>query len=84
VSDPQDGSDSDESRPEQQRQSEFWRLMARYLPAIGLMPASALGGYLLGYGLDLLFSTTILRVVFMAVGIVSGIIQLLRILSRDR
>jgi hypothetical protein len=57
--------------------------MARYLPAIGLMPASALGGYLLGYGLDLLFSTTILRVVFMALGIVSGVIQLFRLLSRD-
>jgi len=62
---------------------EFWRLMAHYAPAIGLMPASILAGYLIGYGLDYLFSTTFLRFVFMILGVVSGIVQLMRLLSRD-
>ena len=62
---------------------DFYRLMARYAPAIGLMPASLLGGYALGYGLDYLFGTTMLRYVFAGVGVVSGIVQLIRILGRD-
>jgi hypothetical protein len=57
--------------------------MARYAPAIGLMPASLLAGYMIGYGLDYLFSTSVLRYVFAALGIVSGIVQLIRILGRD-
>ena len=62
---------------------EFWRLMTRYLPAIGLLPASVLAGYAIGYGLDHLFSTTFLRLVFMILGVASGIIQLMRILGND-
>jgi len=37
----------------------------------------------IGYGLDYLFSTTFLRFVFLILGVVSGIVQLIRILSRD-
>ena len=62
---------------------EFWRLMARYSPAIGLLPASVLAGYAIGYGLDYLFATTFLRYVFMILGVASGIIQLMRILGSD-
>jgi F0F1-type ATP synthase assembly protein I len=62
---------------------DFLRLMARYVPLIGLMPASILVGYVIGYGLDHLFSTTVLRYVFAGLGIVSGIVQLIRILGRD-
>ena len=57
--------------------------MARYAPVIGLMPASLIAGYLIGYGLDYAFSTGVLRYVFAGLGIVSGIIQLIRILGRD-
>jgi hypothetical protein len=62
---------------------DFFRLMARYVPLIGLMPACLLGGYAIGYGLDYLFSTTMLRYVFSGLGVVSGIVQLMRILGRD-
>jgi hypothetical protein len=62
---------------------DFFRLMARYAPVIGLMPGCILAGYLIGYGLDYLFSTSFLRYVFGALGIVSGIVQLIRILGRD-
>jgi len=68
---------------DEKQQSEFFRLMARYSPVIMLMPASALAGYLIGYGLDYLFSTTFLRFIFLILGVVSGIIQLIRILGRD-
>lgn len=65
------------------QQNDFFRLMARYSPVIMLMPASAFAGYLIGYGLDYLFSTTFLQFVFLVLGVVSGIIQLIRILGRD-
>ena len=57
--------------------------MTHYAPAIGLLPASVLAGYAIGYGLDYLFSTTSLRFVFMILGVVSGIAQLMRILGSD-
>jgi len=65
------------------QQNDFFRLMARYSPVIMLMPASAFAGYLIGYGLDYLFSTTFLQFVFLVLGVASGIIQLIRILGRD-
>ncbi len=58
--------------------------MARYAPVIMLMPASALAGYIIGYGLDHLFSTTFLKFVFLILGVVSGIVQLTRELDRGR
>lgn len=65
------------------QENEFFRLMARYSPILMLMPASALAGYLLGYGLDYLFSTTFLSWIFLVLGVISGIVQLIRILGRD-
>jgi F0F1-type ATP synthase assembly protein I len=72
-----------DSRLDKHNADEFWRLMTRYAPAIGLVPASVFAGYMIGYGLDYLFSTTFLRFVFLILGVVSGIVQLIRILSRD-
>ena len=57
--------------------------MTRHAPAIGLMPASVFAGYAIGYGLDYLFSTTFLRFVFLILGVVAGIVQLIRLLGRD-
>lgn len=62
---------------------DFWRLLARYLPVVGLMPGCILAGYLIGAGLDYLFSTTYLRLVFIILGVVAGVVQLMRILGRD-
>jgi F0F1-type ATP synthase assembly protein I len=76
-------SEPPDSRSEKRSADEFWRLMTRYAPAIGLMPASVFAGYIFGYGLDYLFSTTFLRLVFMILGVVSGIVQLIRLLGRD-
>ena len=57
--------------------------MARYMPVVGLMPGCILAGYLIGAGFDHLFSTTYLRLVFIFLGVVAGVIQLMRILGRD-
>jgi len=62
---------------------EFWRLMARYLPVLGLMPAYILAGYLIGAGLDYVFSTTYLKLVFIILGVAGGVVQLFRLLGRD-
>ena len=62
---------------------EFWRLMTRYIPVIGLMPASILAGYAIGYGLDYLFSTTILRFVFLILGVIAGVVQVMQILGSN-
>jgi hypothetical protein len=62
---------------------DFYRLMVRYVPTLGLMPACAAAGYLLGYGLDSAFSTMMLRWIFLVLGVVAGIVQLIRTLSKD-
>ena len=70
-------------KPDNRANREFFRLMARYSPVVMLMPASAFAGYLIGYGLDYVFSTTSLRFVFLVVGVISGIVQLIRMLGRE-
>ncbi len=62
---------------------DFLRLMARYVPLLGLVPGSILAGYFIGYGLDAAFGTMKLRYVFAGLGIVAGLVQTFRILSRD-
>ena len=62
---------------------EFWRLMRRYTPVIGLLPACILAGFLIGAGLDYLFSTYYLRLFFVVLGFAAGVIQVIRILNRD-
>jgi hypothetical protein len=74
---------SEPSGPKQPGKDEFFRLMARYVPLLGLMPGSAAAGYLIGYGLDAVFSTMMLRWVFLVLGVASGIIQTIRLLGRD-
>ena len=62
---------------------EFWRLMRRYTPVIGLLPGCILAGFLIGAGLDHVFSTHYLRLVFVVLGFAAGVIQVIRILNRD-
>jgi hypothetical protein len=62
---------------------EFWRLMRRYLPLIGVMPGCILAGYLIGIGLDHLFSTSYLKLVFLVLGFAAGIFEVFRTLGRD-
>jgi len=40
-------------------------------------------GYAIGYGLDKFFGTTYLKMVFLLLGVVSGMIELIRELNKD-
>ena len=69
--------------PNKGNEAEFWRLMRRYAPLIGVMPGCIIAGYLIGAGLDHLFSTRRLSLVFMALGFVAGVVEVIRVLGRD-
>ena len=58
-------------------------LFGRYFSVLAMVPASAFTGYAIGYGLDYLFSTSILRMVFLILGVAAGLVQLFRDLNRD-
>jgi uroporphyrinogen-III synthase len=54
------------------------RLMARYLPLAMTLPVSTIVGYAIGYYLDKWLGTNFLFIVFLLLGIASGMIQLIR------
>lgn len=60
-----------------------WNVVARYASVAMLLPVSAFVGYAIGYGLDYLFSTRFLGVTFLLMGVASGLVQVIRELSRD-
>jgi F0F1-type ATP synthase assembly protein I len=59
------------------------RGIGKYTMLALLLPISTFVGYLMGYGLDQLFETGWLRWIFLALGTVSGFIELLRELDKD-
>lgn len=63
--------------------NDIWASVARYAGIATLLPASAFTGYAIGYGLDYLFSTRFLRVVFLLLGVAAGLVQVVRELNRD-
>jgi F0F1-type ATP synthase assembly protein I len=54
-----------------------------YVALALLLPIATLVGYGMGYLLDRFFGTTYLRVVFLLLGIVSGLVQVIRQLTRE-
>lgn len=48
-----------------------------------MLPASTAIGYLIGYGLDRLFHTRFLSIVFLLLGIAAGFIELIRQVQKD-
>ena len=56
---------------------------ARYTSIAMALPASTFAGYAIGYALDLWLDTTYLKIVFLLLGIASGFVQLIRMLTRD-
>jgi F0F1-type ATP synthase assembly protein I len=55
--------------------------LAKYLELALLLPISTFVGYGAGYGLDKLFGTHFLYLIFMLIGTAAGIIQVIRELS---
>lgn len=66
------------------KRDDVWVQVARYLSLATLLPAASFAGYLIGYGLDHLFGTHFLRIVFLILGAVGGFIDLIRQLNRDK
>jgi F0F1-type ATP synthase assembly protein I len=54
-----------------------------YVALALLLPTATLVGYGMGYLLDRWLGTTFLRIVFLLLGIVSGLVQIIRQLSKD-
>ena len=57
------------------------RGIGKYINLALILPIATFVGYLMGYGLDALFHTGWLRYVFLALGTVAGMIELIRELS---
>ena len=60
-----------------------WVQIGNYASLGVLLPASAVTGYFIGVLLDHFFQTRFLYIVFLIVGIVSGFVQMIRIVSRN-
>lgn len=57
--------------------------LGKYYSLAFLLPACILVGFLIGYFLDKAFGTTMLKIVFLLLGVAAGIIELIRELSKD-
>jgi F0F1-type ATP synthase assembly protein I len=60
-----------------------WAAIARYSGVAIILPASTLVGYGMGYGLDSLFGTHYLRIVFLVLGTIAGFIEMIRELTKE-
>ena len=67
-------------RPENQK-SLIW--LSKYLSLAFTLPASVLGGYILGTVADHWIHIPVLRAVGILLGMVAGLIQIIREISRD-
>ena len=57
--------------------------LGKYYGLIFVLPAAVLVGYGIGYGLDKLFHTGFLKLVFLLLGVAAGMIDLVRELTKD-
>ena len=58
-------------------------VFARYSGIALLLPASTFAGYAIGYGLDHVFSTHFLRIVFLILGTAAGFVELIREVTKE-
>lgn len=61
----------------------FMVTVGEYTSLAFMLPLATLLGYLIGYGLDSMFHTHFLYIVFLCLGIAAGLIQLIRQIQRD-
>ena len=64
------------------KEANLWVEVSQYSTLAFLLPISGFVGYLIGYALDRAFSTTFLRFVVLGLGILSGIMELIRELQK--
>jgi F0F1-type ATP synthase assembly protein I len=61
----------------------LYRQFGKYSGLTFLIPACVLIGYTIGYFLDKAFGTSLLKIVFLLLGVVAGLIELVRELNKD-
>ena len=59
------------------------RAISKYINLALLLPISTFVGFLMGYGIDILFHTTWIRYVFLVLGAVAGFVEAIRVLTKD-
>ncbi len=64
------------------KRDDLFTQFGKYYGLAFLIPCSILVGYAIGYGLDKFFGTTYLKLVFLLLGIASGMIELIRELNK--
>ena len=57
--------------------------LGRYYTIAFLLPACILVGFIIGYLLDRVFGTSVLKIVFLLFGVAAGIIEVIRETSKD-
>lgn len=60
-----------------------WVMVGEYTTLAMVLPAAVVVGYFVGYGLDRLFHTHFLYIIFLLLGIAAGFIQLIRQVQKD-
>jgi len=60
----------------------LYRQFAKYSGLAFLIPLCVLVGYAIGYGLDKVFATSFLKIVFLLFGVAAGLIELVRELNK--
>ena len=66
-----------------QDQNNRWLQVGEYTSLAMLLPSCILAGYLLGTFLDHQFHTGYLKIVFLLLGMVAGMVQLIRQVMKD-
>lgn len=61
-----------------------WSQIGDYASIGFMLPACTVVGYLLGIGLDHLFHTSFLYIVFLLLGIAAGFVELIRIVTGNQ
>jgi F0F1-type ATP synthase assembly protein I len=68
--------------PDPEKKS-VWAQLGDYASLGVMLPACTVTGYLIGVGLDHLFGTHFLYIVFLILGIAAGFVELYRIATRN-
>jgi F0F1-type ATP synthase assembly protein I len=63
--------------------NDLMQQFGKYYSVVFLVPAAVLIGFVMGYFLDKLFHTGFLKIVFLFLGLASGMIELVRELTKD-
>ena len=60
-----------------------WMMVGKYSSMAMILPAGAAVGFVVGYLLDKWFGTSFLRIVLLILGIIGGLVDVLRTLLKD-